>query len=477
MDLRAGEQAPPEVRAVLARLQTFCNSVHSGEWRGYSGERITDVVNIGIGGSDLGPRMAVLALPPTSSRTSTTFHRPTSMAPTSPRCSPASIRARRCSSSPARPSPRPGNADQRPHRPRLAARHGGQRQRHRPPFRRPLDQPHPDQRLRHSRTPTSSNSGTGSAAASMWSAIGLSVAWPSAGAISANCWPAPAPWTAFHDCARRRNMPLTWPCSAWEHQLPRCRHRSDAALQPVAASLPAYLQQLEMESNGKQIDRDGQPLGIASSPVIWGESGTNGQHSFYQLFHQGGRTIPCDFVACAKPIFRCPATTSRCSPTAGAIRRPRLRPDRRRGSRRRRRRSAGAVQGLPGNQPSTTLLLPESRPTRWASARPVRTQGLLPRRAVEPQRLRPVGRRTRQATGQPADAAARRPGDATVSTVPRGLIAALRKGMKPLAILFATSEMAPGSRPGPGRRRRRPAGCPAPRRPRHPCFCCRPIRH
>ena len=58
MDLRAGDQAPAEVKAVLKRMQAFCESIHSGQWRGYSGERITDIVNIGIGGSDLGPRMA-----------------------------------------------------------------------------------------------------------------------------------------------------------------------------------------------------------------------------------------------------------------------------------------------------------------------------------------------------------------------------------------------------------------------------------
>ena len=62
MALRAGDQAPPEVRATLARLQRFCDRIHNGDWRGFSGERISDVVNIGIGGSDLGPRMATLAL-------------------------------------------------------------------------------------------------------------------------------------------------------------------------------------------------------------------------------------------------------------------------------------------------------------------------------------------------------------------------------------------------------------------------------
>jgi len=70
--------------------------------------------------------------------------------------------------------------------------------------------------------------------------------------------------------------------------------------------LPRYLQQLEMESNGKQTGRGGQPVGCATSPVLWGEAGTNGQHAFYQLIHQGGRLIPCEFIACREADFPLP---------------------------------------------------------------------------------------------------------------------------------------------------------------------------
>jgi glucose-6-phosphate isomerase len=65
---------------------------------------------------------------------------------------------------------------------------------------------------------------------------------------------------------------------------------------------PAYLQQLTMESNGKRVTLDGEPVGVDTSPVYWGEPGTNGQHSFYQLIHQGTRLIPCDFIAFAQPL-------------------------------------------------------------------------------------------------------------------------------------------------------------------------------
>ncbi|MCC7182308.1 MAG: Glucose-6-phosphate isomerase [Rhodocyclaceae bacterium] len=72
------------------------------------------------------------------------------------------------------------------------------------------------------------------------------------------------------------------------------------------ALLPAYLQQLEMESNGKSVRADGTPVGCPTAPVIWGEAGTVGQHSFYQLLHQGGRLIPCDFIAFAEADFDLP---------------------------------------------------------------------------------------------------------------------------------------------------------------------------
>ena len=84
-----GEDVMPGVDRVLGQIRGFCGRVHSGQWAGYTGKKITDVVNIGIGGSDLGPRMATLASPPGSSRTFASITSPTSTAPTSPPCSPA----------------------------------------------------------------------------------------------------------------------------------------------------------------------------------------------------------------------------------------------------------------------------------------------------------------------------------------------------------------------------------------------------
>ena len=85
---------------------------------------------------------------------------------------------------------------------------------------------------------------------------------------------------------------------------------------------PAYLQQLTMESNGKHVRLDGKPVSQETGPIYWGEPGTNGQHSFYQLIHQGTRLIPCDFLAFARPLIGWAAITTSCWPMCS----PRLRP-------------------------------------------------------------------------------------------------------------------------------------------------------
>ena len=127
--------------------------------------------------------------------------------------------------------------------------------------------------------------------------------------------------------------------------------------------LPAYLQQLEMESNGKQVDRDGDPVGTATCPVLWGEAGTNGQHSFYQLFHQGGRIIPCDFLALREADFPLPghhiSLLANCLAQSAALAFGQTADEVR---------AAKVPEALvpykifPGNQPSSTLVLPALNP-------------------------------------------------------------------------------------------------------------------
>jgi glucose-6-phosphate isomerase len=117
-------------------------------------------------------------------------------------------------------------------------------------------------------------------------------------------WPAARRWTPIS--ARRllaENLPVLLALvGIWHNQV--CGHATRAVLpyDQRLARLPAYLQQLEMESNGKRVAMDGTDLTENSGPVVWGEPGTNGQHAFYQLIHQGTQVIPCEFLVAARAM-------------------------------------------------------------------------------------------------------------------------------------------------------------------------------
>ena len=363
--LRAGADAPAEVQAVLARMQRFCERIHSGEWRGYSGERITDVVNIGIGGSDLGPRMAALAL---------TAHQQPDLAVHFI----ANIDSADLAPLLARLNPRTTlfivasktfttletltNAQTARAWLLAAAGDAAAVARHFVAISTNLER----------------TAAFGIAADnvfefwdwvggrfSLWSAIGLALAlaigWhhfeqllAGAGAMDQHFLAAPA----------KENLPLTLALLClWNTDF---LGAATSAVLPYSQSLhllPAYLQQLEMESNGKQIDRSGEPLGVPTCPVLWGESGTNGQHSFYQLLHQGGRVIPCDFIALRQADFPLPghhsALLANCLAQSAALAFGQTADEVR---------ATGVAEALvpykvfPGNQPSTTLLLPALTP-------------------------------------------------------------------------------------------------------------------
>jgi glucose-6-phosphate isomerase len=117
-----------------------------------------------------------------------------------------------------------------------------------------------------------------------------------------------------------------------------------------------------MESNGKQVGRDGQPVGHAACPVVWGEPGTNGQHAFYQLIHQGGRLIPCDFIAARRADFALPGhhekLLANCFAQSEALMRGKTPAE----AQAETTAELAPYKVFPGNQPSTTLLLPEITP-------------------------------------------------------------------------------------------------------------------
>ncbi len=288
-----GQDVLPEVRAIRARMAAFATDVRQGRFTGQGG-RITDVVNIGIGGSDLGPAMATLALAPfhdgprvhyvsnvdgahvhdvlkglnpettliiVASKTFTTIETMTN-ADTAKRWLAGAVRA-------------------------------------------------PAAQFAAVSTALEKTTAYGIDPArvfgfedwvggrySMWGPIGLSLmiaVGPKAfGEFLAG---GRAMDRHFLTTPLSQNMPVLLALvGLWHNQI--CGHATRAVLpyDQRLSRLPAYLQQLEMESNGKRVARDGSDLTVNSGPVVWGEPGTNGQHAFYQLIHQGTRVVPCEFL-------------------------------------------------------------------------------------------------------------------------------------------------------------------------------------
>ena len=126
---------------------------------------------------------------------------------------------------------------------------------------------------------------------------------------------------------------------------------------------PSYLQQLDMESDGKSVDRDGNPVTMQTGPIVWGQPGTNGQHAFYQLIHQGTKLIPCDFIgfAHAEPRRRRPPEPAH-GQLLRADRGARVRQDARGGRGRGRARHQVPHRTFPGNRPTNTILASKLTP-------------------------------------------------------------------------------------------------------------------
>lgn len=365
MDLRAGKDAPPEVQAVLARMRAFCEKIHSGQWRGFSGERITDIVNIGIGGSDLGPRMVVKALT-AQQQPDIAVHFVSNVdgadiAPLLGRLNPRTtlfiVASKTFTTLETLTNAHSARAwllatagkDSAVGKHFVALSTNQERTR---AFGIPDDNIFEFWDWVGGRF-------------SLWSAIGLPIAlaigWRHFEQLLAG---AHALDKHFLSAPAEANLPLTLALlSLWNTNF---LGASTAAILPYSQSLaylPAFLQQLEMESNGKQTDRDGETLGIATSPILWGEAGTNGQHSFYQLFHQGGRMIPCDFIMLRQADFPLPghhvSLLANCLAQSAALAFGQTVDEAR---------AAGTPSPLlpykvfPGNQPSSTLVLPALSP-------------------------------------------------------------------------------------------------------------------
>ena len=296
-----GKNVVPEVHAVLDKMADFSNRVRSGEWKGHTGKRIRNVVNIGIGGSDLGPVMAYEAL----KHYSDAWHDV-----------PVRLQRRRHRFRGSRPRPRSGrNAvhrlledlhhagddDQRPDRARVvcSAGLGG-------------DEKAVAKHFVAVSTNAAEVSKFGIDTANMfgfWDWVGGRYSMDSAIGLSTMLAIGPENFRAmlagfhqmdehFRTAPFERNLPVLMGLLAvWYNDFFGAQTVAVLPYEQYLKRFPAYLQQLTMESNGKHVTLDGSQVDYQTGPIYWGEPGTNGQHSFYQLIHQGTRLIPCDFIA------------------------------------------------------------------------------------------------------------------------------------------------------------------------------------
>jgi glucose-6-phosphate isomerase len=306
----AMDDVMPEVRAVRGQMRQFSERVRGGLWRGFSGEAIRDVVNIGIGGSDLGPKMVVRSLS-AYQRAGMRLHFVSNVDSAhmaklfemlDPRTTLFVVASKTFST-------QETMLNAHTAREWLCAAAGEDAARALP---------------LHFVAVTSD---VARAAAfglpeanvfkiwdwvggrySLWSAVGLPIAL----AIGMNGFErllagAQAIDTHFREAPFEKNLPVLMALiGIWNTNF---LGASTSAVLPYHESLrflPSFLQQLEMESNGKTVGRDGQPLSCQANPIVWGEIGSNGQHAFFQLLHQGGWLVPSDFIASAQSDFPLP---------------------------------------------------------------------------------------------------------------------------------------------------------------------------
>ncbi|MBU1239925.1 glucose-6-phosphate isomerase [Myxococcota bacterium] len=294
-----GEDVMPAVKQVLSRMGRFVDEVRSGRWKGFTGKPITDIVNIGIGGSDLGPKMVVTALKPYMQE-GLSFHfvsnvDGTHMAETLSRVSPETTLFLVASKTFTTQET-------------MANAHSARRWF----LAAALDEKHVARHFAAMSTNTSAVATFGidpgnmfefwdwvGGRYSLWSAIGLSIALSIGmegfielltGAHEAD--------EHFRTTPFENNIPVIMGLlGVWYNNYHGAHTHAILPYDQYMEHFPAYFQQGDMESNGKGVTREGQFVDYSTGPVIWGEPGTNGQHAFYQLIHQGKKLIPCDFLA------------------------------------------------------------------------------------------------------------------------------------------------------------------------------------
>jgi glucose-6-phosphate isomerase len=299
-----GHDVVADVHAVLARMAAFADKVRDGSWTGHTGKRIRNIVNIGIGGSDLGPVMAYEALRHYSQRDLAVRFvsnvDPTDFVEATRDLDPAETLFIVCSKT---------FITQETLTNAHAARDWC------------LAALHDEAAIaRHFVAVSTNEAGVRKFGIDpdnmfgFWDWVGGRYSMDSAIGLSTMVAIGPdhfrdmlagfhAVDTHFREAPFERNLPVLMGLLAiWNNDF---LGAGTVAVLPYAQYLkrfPAYLQQLTMESNGKHVGLDGRRVEVQTGPVYWGEPGTNGQHSFYQLLHQGTRLVPCDFIGFCQPL-------------------------------------------------------------------------------------------------------------------------------------------------------------------------------
>jgi len=296
-----GKDVMPEVNAVLLHMKEFSEAVISGDWKGYSGKAITDVVNIGIGGSDLGPVMVTEALKPYKTRLNLHFvsnvdgtHIAEVLRKVDAETTLFLIASKTFTT-------QETMANAHSARNWFLAEGGNEQD--------------VAKHFAALSTNTKAVQDFGidpknmfefwdwvGGRYSLWSAIGLSISLSIgfdhfkellSGAHAADNY--------FRKTPLEENIPVIMGLlGIWYNNFFDAETQAILPYDQYLHRFAAYFQQGDMESNGKYVDRNGTPVEYQTGPIIWGEPGTNGQHAFYQLIHQGTKMIPCDFIAPAQ---------------------------------------------------------------------------------------------------------------------------------------------------------------------------------
>lgn len=293
-----GKDVMPEVNAVLEKMKNFCNKIISGEWKGYTGKPITDIVNIGIGGSDLGPVMITEALGAYHNHLKTHFvsnvdgtHIVETLKKLNPETTLFLVASKTFTTQETMT-----NA--------MSARTWF--------LDNAKDMKYVEKHFAALSTNAKAVAEFGIDTNNMfefwdwvggryssWSAIGMPIALAIgfenfekllSGAFEMD--------QHFENTEFASNIPVILALiGIWYNNFYKFESEAILPYDQYMSRFPAYFQQGNMESNGKYVDRDGNKVDYQTGPIIWGEPGTNGQHAFYQLIHQGTKIIPCDFIA------------------------------------------------------------------------------------------------------------------------------------------------------------------------------------